>query len=417
MTNVDYDILVIGGGMVGASFACALGGTSLRVAVIESRPADTDCPLDSFDIRVSAITRASQRVFEGIGAWDGMARRRISPYREMQVWDASGDGAIHFDSADLGEPDLGHIVENRVILAALLERMAVFDNVDLLCPAQVKSLKYEGQGVNLELEDGQRLKAKLLVGADGSNSWVRQQTDIKTTQWSYGQKAVVATIKTSASHQETAWQRFLPEGPLAFLPMAENYSSIVWSTTPENADALLALDDEAFLTMLQQTFGDKLGQMESTGPRGAFPLALQHARDYVRERIALIGNAAHTIHPLAGQGLNLGVSDAAALAEVLLDAQAEGKDVGSLRVLRRYERWRKGDNIAVMAAMDGFKRLFGSRGAPLRWLRNTGLKLTNASGPVKDLIMRRALGIEGDLPRLARSQVVVSEPPLSKQSL
>ncbi|MCK5640475.1 MAG: FAD-dependent monooxygenase, partial [Gammaproteobacteria bacterium] len=162
------------------------------------------------------------------------------------------------------------------------------------------------------------------------------------------------------------------------------------------------------------TFGDKLGQMESTGPRGAFPLGLQHARDYVRERIALIGNAAHTIHPLAGQGLNLGVSDAAALAEVLLDARAEGKELGSLRVLRRYERWRKGDNVGVMAAMDGFKRLFGSRGAPLRWLRNTGLKLTNASGPVKDMIMRRALGIEGDLPRLARPQRTASEQALSK---
>jgi 2-octaprenylphenol hydroxylase len=390
---MDYDIVIIGGGMVGATLACTLGDTPLRIAVAESTPAETEWDDIVYDIRVSALTRATQRVFETIGAWEGMVARRVTPYSRMHVWEGKPGhgGAINFDCADIGEPDLGHIVENRVILAALLERMAQFGNVELICPARVASLERSPQQVSVGLEDGRSLTGRLLVGADGARSWVRQQSSIKTTGWSYDQTAVVATIKTERHHQGTAYQRFLPEGPLAFLPMPEGLSSIVWSTTPERAAELVAVGEESFLEELHQAFGDLLGHMEATGPRGAFPLALQHANAYVAERIALAGNAAHAIHPLAGQGLNLGVSDVAALAEIVVTAEREKRDIGDFALLRRYERWRKGDNVSMMAAMDGFKRLFSNASLPLSLLRKTGLNLADASGPLKHMMVKRAM--------------------------
>lgn len=398
----DYDLIIVGGGMVGASLACALGNGPLRIAVIESHAAQTEWPEESYDIRVSAITRATEKVFRMIGAWEGMVSRRVTPYDAMQVWDGSGSGAIGFDAADLGEKNLGHIIENRVILAALLERMAQFDNVELLCPAQVTELTRDEQAATLTLEDGRVLSAALIVGADGANSWVRQQAGITTTGWPYEQTAVVATITTEQHHRGVAYQRFMPEGPLAFLPMPEGLSSIVWSTTPERSAELIEMDEVQFLAELQIAFGDKLGAMVGTGPRGAFPLLLRHANRYSDERLVLVGNAAHAIHPLAGQGLNLGVSDIAALAEVLLQAYREKQDIGELAVLRRYERWRKTDNVAVMAAMDGFKRLFSNDIGPLKIIRNLGLTLADNAGPAKNMMMRRALGLSGDLPKLSR---------------
>ena len=402
MVAYDYDLLVVGGGMVGASLACALGDTPLRIGVVESHAAQTEWPADSYDIRVSAITRATEKVFQMVGAWEGMVARRVTPYSAMEVWDATGPGAIGFDCADLGEPNLGHIIENRVILAALLERMAQFENVELLCPAKVAELQRDENEVRLSLQDGRSLNARLIVGADGANSWVREQAAITTTGWPYEQTAVVATIKTAEHHKGVAYQRFMPEGPLAFLPMPNGLSSIVWSTTPERAAGLVEMAEEQFLAELQQAFGDKLGAMLSTGPRGAFPLLLRHANRYSDERLVLVGNAAHAIHPLAGQGLNLGVSDIAALAEVLLQGQDAKQDIGELSLLRRYERWRKADNVAVMAAMDGFKRLFSNDIAALKLVRNIGLGLADRSGPVKNMMMRRALGLSGDLPRLSR---------------
>ncbi len=398
----EFDLIIVGGGMVGASLACALGDGPLRIAVIESHPAQTEWPEDSYDIRVSAITRATEKVFRMIGAWEGMVARRVTAYEAMQVWDATGTGAIGFDCADLGEPDLGHIIENRVILAALLERMGQLDNVELLCPGQVAELTRDERAATLNLEDGRVLTASLIVGADGANSWVRQQAGITTTGWPYEQTAVVATIKTAQHHHGVAYQRFMPEGPLAFLPMPQGLSSIVWSTTPERSAELTEMDEASFLAELQLTFGDKLGAMEATGPRGAFPLLLRHANRYSDERLVLVGNAAHAIHPLAGQGLNLGISDIAALAEVLLEAHAHKQDLGELLVLRRYERWRKADNVTVMVAMDGFKRLFSNDIGPLKLLRNVGLTLADNAGPAKNMMMRRALGLTGDLPKLSR---------------
>ncbi len=398
---MDFDMLIVGGGMVGATIACALGDTSLRIGVIESVEAPVELP-ELFDNRVSAITRATEHVFVGIGAWEGMVQRRVFPYETMHVWDATGSGHIDFDSADIGEPNLGYIIENRVILAALLERMAEFSNVERLCPVQVETLARSSESVTLGLADGRTLTARLVVGTDGANSWVREQAGITTTGWSYEQTAVVATIKTSKPHQAACWQRFMPSGPLAFLPLPDGYSSIVWSTAPERAAELVEMPESRFLDELQQAFGEKLGRMVSTGPRGAYPLVLRHANSYSAERLVLAGNAAHAIHPLAGQGLNLGVSDAAALAEVLMEARADRRDIGEMAVLRRYERWRKADNVAVMAAMDGFKRLFSNDSVPLSLMRNLGLSLADHAGPAKNMMIRRAMGLTGDLPRLSR---------------
>ncbi len=399
---MEFDIIIIGGGMVGATLGCALGNSPFKVAVIEPVIAPTSWPEDEYDIRVSAITRATENVFRHIGAWEGMVQRRVTPYQGMEVWDATGSGTIAFNAAELGEPNLGHIIENRVILAALLERMAQFDNVRLLCPADAKRMERSHDKVTLTLDDGGTLTAKLLVGTDGARSWVRDQAGITTTGWSYEQTAVVATIKTSQHHHGVAYQRFMPEGPLAFLPMPEGLSSIVWSTSPERAKELVAMEASLFLDELQQAFGEKLGRMEWVGPRGGFPLILKHANSYSSERLVLAGNAAHAIHPLAGQGLNLGVSDVAALTEVLLEAKRARRDIGDLTILRKYERWRKADNLGVMAAMDGFKRLFSNDSKPLSLLRNVGLTIANNSGPLKTMMVRRAMGIGGDLPKMTQ---------------
>jgi 2-octaprenylphenol hydroxylase len=397
-----FDVLIVGGGMVGTTLACALKHSGMKIGLIEAQsPADIRAD-DPVDLRVSAITRASQQVFTALGAWPGMAARRISPFREMHVWDAGGEGRIHFDAAELGEDALGHIIENAVVQQALWETLQAGGGVELLCPASVSSLRRDEDGICCHLQDGRELRARLLVGADGAQSRVRHFARVQARGWPYDQQALVATVVTEHSHRETAWQRFLPNGPLAFLPLHDGRSSIVWSTTPQQAKQLLAEDDETFCRQLELAFAATLGRIESCGERAAFPLRLQYVDTYVQPGLALIGDAAHTVHPLAGQGVNLGILDAASLAEVLLEARAQGKDIAALKVLRRYERWRKGHNLMMMATMDGFKRLFGATWEPLRWMRNAGLNLTNVLPPVKQLIMNHAMGRSGDLPVLAR---------------
>lgn len=398
----DYDVIIAGGGMVGAALACALGDSSLQIALVEGVPLERVRPSAEMDVRVSAISRASQRLFAAVSAWDAMVAWRVSPFREMRVWDAAGSGQIHFDSATLGEPLLGWIIENRVIQTALLERAQGLANVEWLCPDTLRLASVRDGGVHVQLQQGGERWARLLVGADGARSPVRHWAGIDTGGWGYGQQAVVANVATEQPHAETAWQRFLPTGPLAFLPLADGRCSIVWSTTPAQASHLLALDEAGFMLELAEAFDWRLGAITGVGPRAAFPLQLQYAQSYVKPHVALIGDAAHVVHPLAGQGVNLGLLDAAALAEVLLDAVAAGQDLGALRVLRRYERWRRGENLLMLGVMDGFKRLFGTGLAPVRWLRNWGLNLTDAAKPVKNLLARRAMGLSGDLPRLAR---------------
>ncbi len=388
----EYDLIIVGGSMVGASLACALAETPLRIALLDAQRFDADWPVDGFDLRVSAITRASEAFLKQLNAWPGDHGERVSPFREMHVWDASGDGVIHFDSAELGAATLGHIVENRVLIKNLHQRIDAAKNIDYLAPLTPTAFEFDDQQVRLILEQGEPVTAKLLVGADGGNSWVRRQAGIGVRGWDYDQAALVTYVKTEQFHRETAWQRFMPDGPLAFLPLSEGYSSIVWSTSPQQAQQLQAMDDAAFCEQLAAAFDYTLGAIETCGPRAVFPLRFFETEHYIRPRLALVGDAAHTIHPLAGQGVNLGFADAASLAQVIREAHQQHKDFGTLPVLRRYERWRRADNRAMLMTMDSFKRLFGSQWGPLRWLRNTGLNLTDRLAPIKKIIMQQAMG-------------------------
>lgn len=401
--NIPYDIIITGGGMVGLTLACALGNSRLKVAVLEAFELPEISPEDDYDLRVSAISRASQQVFTSVGAWEGMKARRVSPFEYMHVWDATGDGVIHFDAADLGVDVLGHLIENRVVQLALLESIRELDNVDYICPVEIQSIEAQAPLKQILLADGRRLSARLLVGADGANSKVRAAAGIDIEQSPYGQKGVVCVVKSSKHHQYTAWQRFLPTGPLAFLPLKDGRCSIVWSANDERADELVAMDEADFCRQLEQAFEYTLGKVESVGERGAFPLVRRHARQYVQPGLALVGDAAHTIHPLAGQGVNLGVLDAASLAQVILDADLQKKDFAAYPTLRKYERWRRGENSLMMHSMSGFKKLFSNEKPELSFVRNAGLKLVNQLGPIKHQFMRHAMGLEGDLPEIART--------------
>lgn len=400
--DLSFDICVVGGGMVGAAFVCACLGKGLRIALVETREPRRSWPAGEVDLRVSALNRASQRVLERLGAWERILELGASPYREMRVWDAVGGGSIHFDSADLGEPDLGHIVENRVTQLALWEHLEGSGDVSLLCPAGLSEIELTAEAALVDLQDGRRLSARLLVGADGRDSRVRGRVGIATRGWLYDQKAIVANVKVGEWHGETAWQRFLPTGPLAFLPLADGRCSIVWSAAEPRAEELLGLDDADFRRELEAAIESRLGTIGEIGPRAAFPLRLQHAEQYVKPRLALIGDAAHAVHPLAGQGVNLGFLDAAALAAALDDALDRRRDVGGLWALRRYERARRGENMLMLGAMDGFKRMFSNALPPLAALRSAGLSAVDRLAPAKQLFMRHALGLGDGLPPLAR---------------
>lgn len=397
----DCDVAIVGAGMVGGVLGCALASQGFTVVLVEQREPDTDWPRDDVDQRVSALTRASQHILANLGVWDRMSEMRVSPYRGMRVWDATGNGSIEFDAAEIGEPDLGHIVENRVTQLALWKRLGEFSGVCRLCPDSVHRLELGGERPWLELNSGRRVEADLIVAADGANSAVRKLAGITCSGWSYHQHAIVATVEPEKHHGKIARQRFMPNGPLAFLPIDNGSCSIVWSTLPEHAGFLMVLDEAGFCRELEIASQGVLGRMSRVGPRALFPLSLRHAQRYLADGVVLIGDAAHGVHPLAGQGVNLGFLDAAVLADVLGDARERGHPLGCRATLRRYERSRKGHNLEMLALMDLFKRVFSNEYQPLILLRNLGLNLADASGPLKRLLVRRAMGLTGELPSLA----------------
>ncbi len=398
---IDTEIAIVGAGMVGTSLALGLAEAGFTVTLLEQREPACDWPAESYDLRVSAITRASQHIFEHLGVWSKMQSQRVTAYQKMRVWDAGGSAEIAFDAADIGEPDLGHIIENRIIQCALWERFNSLKDIHLRCPGTVTALDLGGEHPQLELADNRVLGAQLVIAADGANSPLRSMAGIAVKGWAYDQVGLVATIRPELGNQQTAWQRFMPDGPLALLPLNDDLLSIVWSTTPEQAELLQGMPVEEFEAALAAAADHRLGEMSLVGERRGFPLRLQHATDYVRPGLALVGDAAHVIHPLAGQGVNLGLLDAAEMVDTLIEARRQGRPLGGLPTLRRYQRARKGENIAVQMAMDGFKRLFSNDLKPLQVLRNIGMLAANNSGPIKDQLMRTAMGVAGDLPSLA----------------
>ncbi|XQE66905.1 2-octaprenyl-3-methyl-6-methoxy-1,4-benzoquinol hydroxylase [Pseudomonas sp. P3C3] len=404
---MQADLIIVGAGMVGSALALALEHSGLEILVVDGGPLSVRpfAAEGAFEPRVSALSAASQRILERLGVWDGIVARRVSPYRDMRVWDGSGTGSVHFSAASVHAEVLGHIVENRAVQDALLDRLHD-SQIGLLGSARLEQLRRSGDGWLLTLADGRELRAPLLVAADGANSAVRRLAGCATREWDYLHHAIVTSVRCERPHQATAWQRFTDDGPLAFLPLArqgdEHWCSIVWSTVPAEAERLMALGDDAFRHELGKAFEWRLGQVTAVDPRLCIPLRQRHAKRYVESGLALIGDAAHSIHPLAGQGVNLGFLDAAVLAEVLLHALQRGEQPNDVRVLSRYERRRMPHNLAMMAAMEGFERLFQADPLPLRLLRNSGLNWVDDLPDAKALFVRRALGLAGDLPALAQ---------------
>ena len=415
----DYDVIISGAGMVGSMLAAALGKARLRVLVLESRlPEPFDAKSD-YDLRVSALSIASQKMLEVLGAWPGITSRRSAPFTRMKVWDGEQGGMTQFEAGDIKENELeddhlGTIVENRVIQLALHDVLQQLDSVTLQAPASLISFDARPDCAVVELMDSSTFTTKLLVGADGARSRVRELAGIAMEQSRYPQEALVATVTTESPQQDITWQRFMPTGPQALLPLQGQRASMVWYHSAEEVQRLKSLPDDEFLQAMQDAFPAETGKLTGISGRGSFPLFRSHAERYVTDRVALVGDAAHTVHPLAGQGVNLGLLDAAVLAEVILgDRQSAAKsadigkrDFGKLVALRPYQRWRRGENTLMIAVLDGFYRAFTPQARPLQKIRSAAMATAGRVKPLRRLIMQHAIGISGDLPTLARGQAL-----------
>ncbi|MCG9754652.1 FAD-dependent monooxygenase [Shewanella insulae] len=396
-----YDVAIIGGGMVGLATAIGLGLEGLRVVVIDA--GETQAVSGEARLRVSAINKASQRLLTHLGAWAYIDESRVGPYQKMAVWDKDSLGKIGFDAHSISEQTLGSIIENDNISHALATRVGELSEITHLENHRLEKIAFGEREAWLTLDNGDNLSAALVIGADGANSWVREQCKIPMTFWDYGHHAIVASIRTELPHNATARQVFLSEGPLAFLPLFEpNLCSIVWSVPPAKAQALLEGDKVQFERSLTAAFDGKLGMCTLESEPQAFPLRMRYARHFARHRLVLAGDAAHTIHPLAGQGVNLGFLDAAAIIETLSELKAKGKDIGDYANLRPLERWRKADALEMIAAMEGFKRLFEGGNPVKKALRDLGLNLVDNLSPVKTLFMQQAMGNKTRLPELCK---------------
>lgn len=402
MQTTSSDIIIVGGGMVGLALACMLAErTALSVVVLEAQTNAIAWSPSQYHHRVSAIALSSQRIFQSLGIWDAICAQRVSPFSQIQVWDAAGKAEISFDSREIAQALLGYIVENNVLQLALLEKIKSYPNIQLITGVKLTHFQDDENGVTITT-DGRQFKASLAVGADGSASWLRTQAGIAIEHHDYQQQAIVATVETSLPHKQIARQVFLPSGPLAFLPLLpENTTSIVWSLPTDQAQELLALNDEAFRLALSQAYDCELGELVSVSKRFMFPLIRQQAKHYVKSHVVLVGDAAHSMHPLAGQGVNIGLLDAASLAEILLSQQNSLADKAALR---RYERWRKADNLTLLAGVDKIKQLFASDKKSIHCLRSLGLKATNRLQGLKNIFIQHAVGDREGLPKLARNR-------------
>jgi 2-octaprenyl-6-methoxyphenol hydroxylase len=406
--DINVDVLIIGGGFAGGTLAAALGDTSLKVCMVDR--ADPRDALDAtFDGRAFAISQSNQKLLQGTGLWPLLAETS-APILDIRVSDGPSLLFLHYDHQTVGAEPMGYMIENHHLRVALHERLKAQPGLTQLAPGQVVTLERDGGRVRAELSDGRRVRARLAVGADGRGSDTRVSAGIELTQWSYRQTGIVCTVRHECSHDYVAQERFLPAGPFAILPLmgdtpgAANRSSIVWTEREDLAPAMMTLDDDVFAQELNRRFGSFLGKVEVIGPRWAYPLSLQYARETIATRLVLIGDAAHGMHPIAGQGLNMGLRDVAALAEVLADAARLGLDIGGAATLERYERWRRFDNTMMLAATDALNRLFSNDIAPIRLARDAGLGIVNSIPPLKRLFMRHAMGSVGDLPRLLRGE-------------
>jgi len=401
---MDTDVVIGGGGFVGLSLGLALAAKGLRVAIAD--PVTPEAAAAArFDGRVSALSYAALRMFRALGVGADL-EPALQPIERILVTDGRlstppSPLSLFFDGQELGGP-LGAIAENRAIRQALYGAVARQPNIRLIAPAAVGDVAVQGPSVTVQLTDGSALKAPLMVAADGRDSRARAAMGIGVVAWSYDQTGIVATVSHERPHHGTAYEHFLPAGPFAILPLPGNRASLVWTETPANAARILARDAAGFAEELAKRFGDHLGAISCQGPRWSYPLRFHLARSWVAPRFALAGDAAHGIHPIAGQGLNLGLRDAAALTDVIVEAAELGRDIGSLDVLKRYERWRRFDSTAMALTMDAMNRLFANDIAPLRLARDIGMGVVDKIGPLRRLFMREAGGDTGKLPSLMR---------------
>ena len=398
----DADAIVIGGGLNGPCAALALAEAGMQVMLLDALPADLRADPE-FDGRAYNLALGSQRFLSVIGLWDDL-RPKAQPVRRVLL---EGSGPLaHFDHAELDEGPASVILEDRFLRQALLARLTAHPGVEARAPVRVADTRQGAAAAEVRTEDGQVLRAPLLVACDGRDSPAAARAGIRRTGWGYDQTGFVCAVEHAAEHDATARQRFLPGGPFAVLPLPGRRCSIVWTERGAMADRIARLDDDAYLAEVAARLDGALGEVRLAGRRWAYPLRLSLARDWVRPRLALAGDAAHAVHPIAGQGLNLGIRDAAALAEVTAEARRRGEDWGDLAVLRRYEQWRRFDAVSLSLGMDAVNRLFSNDNAGLRALREGGMRLAAALGPARRAFMAEAAGLSGEVPRMLRGKPV-----------
>ena len=396
-------MIVTGGGLNGPALALALAGAGLTVTVIDGQPPRARAEA-AFDGRAYALAIGSKRLLSAIGVWDRVARQ-VQPIVEIKASDGrpgegSGPGFLHFDSAEIEEGPMGFMLEDRHLYAALLGAMQAEPRITLISATNVVAQAPSAAGIGVTLADGRQVAGRVLAGCDGRRSGSAERAGIGRTGWDYGQTALVCAVAHARPHRGTAYQFFMPSGPLAILPLQGDRASIVWSETTGSARAIAALDDAAFLALLAPRFGDFLGDIRLEGARFSYPLNLTLAQSYVAPRLALVGDAAHGVHPIAGQGLNMGLRDVGALAEVLVSASRRGEDIGAADVLARYQGWRRFDATALALGMDAVNRLFSNDNPALRAGRDLGLGLVNALPGLRRAFIRQAAGLSGDMPKL-----------------